>query len=431
MVAIIIALVTVFGSSVCVLTKPYVSLGRIKIGLYWLICLFGAILMLLFGNLPLSFVVEKITASSSVNPIKILVLFICMTLLSIYLGDAGFFYLVADKVFSRNKNSALKLFFMLYLVVGILTIFTSNDIIILTLTPPICIFCKRAKISPIPFLLGEFVSANTWSTMLIIGNPTNIYLAQSMGISFAQYLSFMWLPSLICGFTSLGVLFLIFRKSLTKPLTPSHSSKGTAIDKPRMIVAICHLAVCLVMLAICDVIGIEMWLVCLSLALSLTVFNLVFGIIKERSALRVALALKKAPYELIPFVLSMFVIVCGLNHCGFTKTLSSILYTNTKFDGLIFGLASGFSANLLNNIPMSVLFSSIVKGGASASLFGSIIGSNVGAFITPVGALAGIMWTKILSEYEIRLPFYKFLSYGVCVAIPTIITSCLSLTLIF
>ena len=151
-------------------------------------CLIGAILMLVFNRLSLSSAMNGITAQTSVNPLKILTLFLSMTLLSVYLGDAGFFDFIAEKVFLKTKGSTFRLFIILYAVVSVLTIFTSNDIIILTFTPPICIFAKKAKISPLPFLFGEFVAANTWSMMLIVGNPTNIYLAGSAGISFINYL---------------------------------------------------------------------------------------------------------------------------------------------------------------------------------------------------------------------------------------------------
>ena len=72
-------------------------------------------------------------------------------------------------------------------MVAILTIFTSNDIVILTFTPFICYFSKNAKINPIPYLVAEFAAANTYSMMLIIGNPTNIYLATSASIDFISY----------------------------------------------------------------------------------------------------------------------------------------------------------------------------------------------------------------------------------------------------
>ena len=91
----------------------------------------------------------------------------------------------------------------------------------------------------------------------------------------------------------------------------------------------------------------------------------------------------------------MFIIVLALKECGVTSALNKLLITNSKTDGVTFGVLSALSANLLNNIPMSVLFESIIGGDSVPALYGAIIGSNVGAFITPVGALAGIMWNKI------------------------------------
>ena len=54
---------------------------------------------------------------------------------------------------------------------------TSNDIVILTLTPIIAYFCKYTGSDPLPFLFVQFFSSNIWSIILIIGNPTNIIVA--------------------------------------------------------------------------------------------------------------------------------------------------------------------------------------------------------------------------------------------------------------
>lgn len=79
---------------------------------------------------------------------------------------------------------------------------------------------------------------------------------------------------------------------------------------------------------------------------------------------------------------------------------------------------------------MSVLFERIIDGKSLPALYGAVIGSNVGAFITPVGALAGIMWNKILNRYGVKLSFLKFMLYGFIVAVPTLITTLLTLFLV-
>ena len=430
-----IASITVAIMIAIVLIKPYIKIGTHKLGLYWVVCLVGALVMLLTGRISLQKVFEGITANTSVNPLKILTLFLSMTLLSVYLGDAGFFDYVADSVFLKTKGGALKLFLILYAVVSILTVFTSNDVIILTFTPPSCIFAKKAKISPLPFLIGEFVAANTWSMMLIIGNPTNVYLAGSAGLTFTEYLSVMWLPAIAGGITGLAVIILLFRKQLLAPVSRVSEEKPLSKHKlvkhkTPLISALIHLILCIILLAISDVIGVEMWLICLILALSLTTFDVVYDLIVEKTAYPVWRSIKKEPYELIPFVLSMFIIVLALKECGFTDLLSDLLIGGNKLDGIKVGALSALSANLLNNIPMSVLFERIIASKSIPALYGAIIGSNVGAFITPVGALAGIMWNKILGEYGVKLPFIKFIAYGSAVAIPTLLASLGALTLI-
>lgn len=435
--SIVIAGATALSMVGAVLVKPYINIGKAKVGLYWIICLIGAILMLLTGCIDFKAVIDGITADTSVNPLKILTLFLSMTLLSVYLGDAGFFDYIADRVFLKSRGGQLKLFLILYAVVSILTVFTSNDVIILTFTPPICIFAKRAKISPLPYLFGEFIAANTWSMMLIVGNPTNVYLASSYGISFAKYLSVMCLPAIAGGLTGLLALLLIFKKQLSAPMEHrlekdlSHSPvKKIKVARVPMIVAIVHLIICIILLAISDIIGVEMWLICLILALSLTAFDLVYDLVVIHNVKPVWRSIKKEPYELIPFVLSMFIIVLSLKANGVTNALSNLLVANEKTDGITFSFLSAISANLLNNIPMSVLFEQITASATSASVYGAIIGSNVGAFITPVGALAGIMWSKILAKYDIKLPFSKFVLYGCAVAIPTLVASSLTLFLV-
>ena len=151
LVCVLIALITIVCMVISVLLKPYIKIGKKEVGLYWIICLVGAIFMLAFGAISFESVIAGITADSSVNPLKILTLFLSMTLLSVYLGDAGFFDYVADSVFLKSKGGQFKLFITLYLIVALLTVFTSNDVIILTFTPPICIFCKKV-------LRGYFVS---------------------------------------------------------------------------------------------------------------------------------------------------------------------------------------------------------------------------------------------------------------------------------
>lgn len=416
-----------------VLTNPSINIGKYHIRIfYWTAPVLGSIALLLFRLLPLPVMWEGLTSSGSINPLKILTLFISMTTLSIYLDEVGFFSYIAGISLKFAKTSQLRLFCVLFLLVSVLTVFTSNDIIILTFTPFICYFSKKAEIDPMPYLFDEFVAANTWSMMLIIGNPTNIYLATANGIGFGAYTAHMLLPTLFAGITAFLLLLMIFRKPLSQPISIKEE-KPAIRDKGLVIIGLLHLAFCTILLILSSYIGLEMWYITLGFAVSLflcvTIYKKKKGV-KERVLLH---TIMRAPWELIPFVLSMFLLVLTLDRYQVTTIISDFFGT----DHLVwkYGIASFLSANVMNNIPMSVAFSSIVSHLSEAdrlpAAYASIIGSNIGAYFTPLGALAGIMWSGILNKMGIPFSFRKYISYGIRISIPVLIAALLGLLIYF
>lgn len=424
LVTVIICCITCVLMILSILFFPKLRIGKIKIDTYWLITVAGAVFALIFGGTDIAVVGKALIADTAINPLKILVLFISMTILSIYLDELGFFRFLANIALKHARTGQKKLFFYLYITVSVLTVFTSNDIIILSFTPFICYFSKNAKINPIPYLVAEFVAANTWSMALIIGNPTNIYLATASGIDFLEYIKYGIFPTLFGGAVGFGILFLLFRKKLKEPI-PANAEEVIIEDKLSLFVGIAHLAVCTVLLAISSYIGLEMWIVSVCAMGSLFLFNAIIFIIRRNKPTALLGCVKRAPYQLIPFVLSMFVIIVVLDNSGATKIIGNILGADLPI--LKYGITSFFTANLINNIPMSVLFSAIISstdGAAGLSaVFATIIGSNLGALLTPIGALAGIMWGSLINNHDVRFGYVDFIKTGVLVAIPTLFAS--------
>lgn len=426
---IIICAVTCLLMILSVLFFPKIKIGKFKIDTYWVITLLGAIILLISGLADINSVWSNMTSDTAINPLKILVLFICMTGLSIFLDEVGFFKYLANATLKKAKNGQIKLFIYLYLIVSILTVFTSNDVIVLSFTPFICYFAKNAKINPIPFLAGEFVAANTWSMTLIIGNPTNIYLASSAGIDFISYLKVMALPTLMAGGIAFLLLFLLFRKQLSKPIEPTYEDIKIE-DKPLLIIGLTILIICTLLLAIGSYINLEMWLVTLISFASLIIITLVICLCRKQKPTILLNSLKRLPYELIPFILSMFVMIIALNDAGISKAIGD--FFGVEFATFKYGFASFFASNIINNIPMSVLFSSILssQGANLPAIFATIVGSNLGAFFSPIGALAGIMWSNMLNEHGLKFGYLSFLKIGVTIAIPTLVVALLGLLIV-
>lgn len=426
---VIVSLLTCLGVILTSIFNVHFSIKDKTIHVYWMVALVGALLVLL-TSLSFSEWWGALTKSGGINPLKILALFLSMSLISIFLDELGFFAHLANWTLKRVKGSQISLFITLYVFVSILTMFTSNDIIILTLTPFILLFCKNAKINPIPYLVSEFIAANTWSMIFIIGNPTNIYLASSFNISFVEYLKLMAIPTILTGLVEFLILFLIFVKSLKDPIIPNEMNLEKE-NTPLTILGLSVLGVCTILLVISGYISLPMYLISLiSLGVLLTL-SLIYFLCTRTKPVVVGKTLLRAPYEIIPFVIGMFTLVLALEKFGITESISKFFGNGgTSF---VYGFTSAFFANLINNIPMSVLYSSICNFTSESvrlrAIYSSIIGSNIGAFISPLGALAGIMWLSILKKYDVKFGYLDFVKYGCIVGIPALLIALSSLIL--
>jgi len=418
---LIIVITAIVSMVLLIIFKPQIKVSHFNLQTFYWPILIGAILILIFGLLNPQIAFQSLTNNSAINPLKLLIIFLSLSFISIVLDETGFFAFLASIAVNKSKGSQIKLFVILYSLVSFLTVFTSNDIIILTFTPFIIFFCKRANINPIPYLVSEFIAANTWSLLLIIGNPTNIYLGQSFGISFFEYVKVMALPTFFVGIVSFVILFLIFYRQL--------KVKITAVDIPiekvktplAMYVALFILIASMILMAISNYVNLEMYLITLVCSFALMIFVIIYCITRHKSFL-LKNTIKRLPYSLVPFVLSMFLIVLALHEQDVTTTIANFL--GDKMPIFTYGFSSLFASNLINNIPMTVLYQQIINAGSTTivpeSIYASIVASNIGAFITPVGSLAGLMWMSLLKTYNVKFSFLRFTLYGLIIGIPSI-----------
>lgn len=404
----------------CVVTNASGSFRGHKFSLYWVAALAGALLAVAAGFVSPAAIGQSFFTNTAVNPLKILILFFSMTAISVFLDEAGFYNHLASGVVEMAGTSQLKCFFILFGVVSVLTVFTSNDIIILTFTPFILYFARRTGINPIPYIFGEFVAANTWSMFFIFGNPTNIYISTAFGIDFFDYAYHMVPVTLAAGLASLAVLFLVFHKSLAMPIQVQPMEQ-LQWNKSLSSIGLVFLGLSIVAMAIASYAGFEMWAAALAFALGCMACAAVYLKHTGRDFSVLSHTLKKLPWALTPFLLSMFVLILALNQAGVTETLAHSLPDNP----FAYGLASFAASNVINNIPMSVLFTSILGScqATPAMVYAVILGSNLGALLTPVGALAGIMWLSIIKEHSINFSFLTFVKYGEIISIPAVLTA--------
>ena len=80
---------------------------------------------------------------------------------------------------------------------------------------------------------------------------------------------------------------------------------------------------------------------------------------------------------------------------------------------------------------MTLAYGSILSNTNNLSfVYITIIGSNIGAILTPVGALAGIMWLRILKINDINYSFKYFVKNGIVITFSIILVLMLIIIII-
>ncbi|KAI9278008.1 arsenical pump membrane protein-domain-containing protein [Sporodiniella umbellata] len=135
----------------------------------------------------------------------------------------------------------------------------------------------------------------------------------------------------------------------------------------------------------------------------------------------------RLPWSILPFSLGMFILIQALSEKGWVGIFATAMAVFTKnYVTAVLGMTtvSILACQFLNNLPMTILFTQIIQHPNFAThvhseatqqgfLLGLIVGSNLGACLTLVGSLAGIMFDHILKTKGIyTLGYFQFLKWN-------------------
>lgn len=152
---------------------PFLQLDRTGVALL------GAIALLAFEA------VTPAEAASSIHLPTIILLFSFMVI-SAHLQLSGF-YACVTRWLAELPLSPPALLAVLMAAAAALSAVFSNDIICLAMAPILADATVRRRLDPVPFLLGLACAANLGSAATLIGNPQNMLIGSTLGLSFSGY----------------------------------------------------------------------------------------------------------------------------------------------------------------------------------------------------------------------------------------------------
>lgn len=419
------SLLALFTAVLLILKHPSVRVPftskslHLDYGLAPLLC---ALALLAIPSMPaLTLLKGGILGCSYVRSYSIIVLILSLSYICISLDSTGFFEYISLHAVRAAGSSGIRLFIYLFLITSLLTMFTSNDAVILTITYIVLYTCTHAKIDSTPYLLAQFFAANISSMGLYIGNPTNIVIADVFKITFTRFAEWMLLPAILASFTCLMLLLLIFRRRIPRTIKiPEVNPQNFLRDRNGAIFGLLMLSGMLLLMSLPnELTGIQPWAIALFFAMTMALYDFLSGGSRTRAVLR------RMPWKIAPFLIGLFIIIEAMALSGWSYLLASQishLISTGAFVGF-FGLAtiSALGASVMNNHTMTVflirtiseeLTPHLSEGNWIHSTFALVIGSNLGANYMLTGSLAGLMWSKILSDKGVKISFLEFSKYG-------------------
>lgn len=297
-----------------------------------------------------------------------------------------------------------------------ITAFTSNDIAILTLTPIVLKFCRRADLDAKPFMYAFFFAANIASMFLYIGNLTNILIGDAFKLGYIDFSVYMFLPTVTAILVNYLMFRYIFKGSIPESYPASVSIDARSLIKDKWMV-FAGIAVLVFVLIACGVAN----ALALPLAAATTIGVLAIYIVERKPLFRT----RRVAWRVVAFVISLFIVVKGLEVSGVNSIVASLILglvgQNPVLTTFFMSMASAFMCNLFNNIPMTAMMTPIASSIAStpdmvnAMAYSLVIGSNLGANITITGALAGILWIECAKAEKWTTGISEFIKIGIAV----------------
>lgn len=384
--------------------------------------------------IDVNFIVRGVVGCEKLKPYSIIILILSLSYICVSLDLTGLFEYIALHVIKLSEGSGKKLFVYIFILTSFLTLFTSNDVVILTITPIILYMCNNVGISPIPFLFAQFFAANVSGMGLYIGNPTNMVVADAYGISFADFARWMLPTAISSMFTCLLMLWLVFRRKIPNEIRMSQFNPQLALkDRNGAIFGLAVLGGTISLMSLPSTwTGFQPWTIALISAFVMFLRDLLLA------RFNILTILKRLPWKIAPFLIGLFVIVESLAFSGWTDLLAfqlSKISINVVATVFSIGFLSSLAAGLMNNHPMTIFFVKALQSSSfstfHAAKFGSmlalIVGSNLGANFMLTGALAGLIWAKILSSKGNSISFPEFSKYGFLVMPPVVAVACFTL----
>lgn len=390
----------------------------------------GAMAVLLCGSVTLSDL-GNITETIGGAAVTI----IATIVMAIVLESFGFFYWAAELLLEKSRGSGRRLFWFTNLFCFLMTLFVNNDGSILITTPILLMLLQRLGLKnhqKIPYLLSGALIATASSAPIGVSNIVNLIALKIVNMDLYMHTAMMFVPASMGLLLLALMLYFTFYRVIPRRLPPApaaygpdpHNQRSHPLKDPAPLIRD-RKRTALMRKIILFVFCVRLSLFAASylhFPVSLTaVIGSAFLLGWRWYYLHIPPLdiLKKTPWYILIFAFGMYVIIYGLHNIGLTEQLILLIQPLVSGSLLHASIVMGFLltvlSNLFNNHPALMVGTlTLTNMGLDPltlkiSYLASVIGSDIGALLLPIGTLATLMWMHIVKKGKVHISWSEYL----------------------
>lgn len=363
------------------------------------VALSGAVLLLLVGSIGLSGTGD---ALRSLGPT--VGFLAAMLLIAEGCRRDGLFDALGAFMVRGSGGSPQRLLGAVFVIATAITAVLSLDATIVLLTPVVFVAARQMRTSTKPHSYACVHLSNSASLLLPVSNLTNLLAFHATNLTFVHFAALMTLPTL----AAVGIEWIVFKRffatdlSVDDPVTAPEDRP----ELPRFSLTV--LALTLLGFALSSVLSIEPVWFATAGAVAITAPALL-----SRTTTPVTVLRAIQPGFLL-FVLALGVIVHAASINGLDTAVRDVLPTGDSLaDLLAIAALSAVFANLVNNLPATLILVPVAAAAGVGPVLAILIGVNIGPNLTYVGSLATLLWRRVLRDEQADVGIAEFVRLGV------------------
>ena len=374
-----------------------------------------------------------LTFEEAVHSVDLNVLFLLVGMMvSVYtLSQTGFFEWVATSLAKKSGGNPVKIALFFLTATMVMSAFLDNVTTIILIAPVSILIMQLIELSPVPLLIMEAIASNIGGTATLIGDPPNIVVGSSAGLSFNDFM-INAAPAILVVYAVFALTaYLLLRKTwkvsdAVKVRVTEASPELAIVSKSNLIKALSVLGLIILGFFTQSLTGIETGIIALTGAM-LMLF--VCKVEVDHSFLHVE-------WNVIFFFIGLFIIVAGLEVNGVIewlgKSLLGMAGSNHFYLCVIILVGGALISTILNNIPFTMAMVPMIKqmidtiatqqGLTDPAMierqiayplwWSLVLGVCLGGNGTLIGSSVNVIAAKISGKNSYPISFMHFTKYG-------------------